>query len=258
MIPYFEWRTIPIGHVILQVWGLFAATGVILGAWFGSRWAKRSGIEPSKFEGLAFWTIIGAFIGARVFHVLFYDPTYYLGHPLEIISVWKGGLSSFGGFIGGGAAAAWKMYKHRLPYLKTADIVTVSATLGLGCGRVGCFLIHDHPGTLAYGIGRILAVNYKDAPRYDLGLLLSLFDFILFGAFILLMRKPRKEGFYLALFLVVYSPVRFLLDFLRLLDARYLGLTPAQYGCVALFIAGVALMVRLYHPKYSRNAHEEG
>lgn len=249
MIPYFEWRTIPIGHVVLQVWGLFAAVGVILGAWFGASLAKKRGLEAAKFDGMAFWTIVAAFIGARLFHVFFYEPAYYFAHPLEIVSVWKGGLSSFGGFIGGGLAAAWKIQKHKLPFLKTADIAIPAMTLGLGCGRIGCFLIHDHPGTLAHGLGRWLAVDYQGGPRYDLGLLLCLFDFLFFATFLILMRKPRKDGFYLALFMVVYGPVRFLLDFLRVLDTRYFGLTPAQYGSIGLFICGLLLFGRLYRMK---------
>lgn len=245
MIPYFGWKTVRIGPLTLQVWGFFAALGIVLASAVAVRLAQRRGLDPAKIESLAFWTIVAAFVGARAFHVLAYEPAYYFAHPSEILQVWHGGLSSFGGFLGAGLAAVWQIRRQRLPFLKTADIAMPATVLGLGCGRIGCFLIHDHPGTLAYGLGRVLAVKYPDGPRYDLGLLLGLFDFLLLGVFLLLMRKPRKDGLYFALFMLVYGPVRFFLDFLRLLDVRYLGLTPGQYGAAALFIAGAVMMARV-------------
>ncbi|HJV32744.1 MAG TPA: prolipoprotein diacylglyceryl transferase family protein, partial [Patescibacteria group bacterium] len=241
---YLEWKTFALGPLTLQVWGLFAALGVVLGTLFAVRQAKRTGLDAAKIESLAFWTVLLAFAGARVFHVLLYEPAYYFAYPLEILSVWKGGFSSFGGFFGALAAVFWKGRALGLPFLKTADVLAPAAALGLGCGRIGCFLIHDHPGTLAYGAGKWLAVNYPDGARYDLGLLLGVLDFVLFGIFLALARKPRPDGFHVAWILLAYAPFRFGLDFLRTVDARYLGLTPAQYGSVLLFFAGLFVMLR--------------
>lgn len=244
MIPYVEWRTIPLGPLTLQVWGLFAAVGVVAAVLWATREAKRKGMDAAKIESLAFWTILAAFAGARVFHVLFYEPGYYVAHPSEILSVWKGGFSSFGGFFGAAAFAAWRIRKLGLGFLKVADVAMPATVLGLGCGRIGCFLIHDHPGTLAHGAWEWAAVRYPEGPRYDLGLLLAVFDFLLFGLFLIMARKPRRDGWTLALFLLAYAPVRFALDFLRTADIRYAGLTPGQYGSVLLFCAGLFVMLR--------------
>ncbi len=248
MIPYVEWRTFVLGPLHLQVWGLWAAVGVVAGALFAIRQAQLRALDSGAFESLLFRIVIAAFIGARLFHVLFYEPAYYLVHPFEAIEVWKGGLSSFGGFAGAAAAFFLSVRGLRLPLFKTADALVTALPLALGCGRVGCFLIHDHPGTLAYGAGKWLAVAYPDGPRYDLGMLLGVFDFLLFGVFLLLLRRPRQEGFYFALLMLVYGPIRFLLDFLRVIDVRYVGLTPGQYGSIALCIAGMLLMKRFYAP----------
>jgi len=253
MIPYVAWKTIALGPLTLQVWGLFAAIGIVAATLWGVREAKRRGLDHAKIESLAFWTIAAAFLGARAFHVLFYEPGYYFAHPAEILSVWKGGLSSFGGFFGAAAVAAWRIRKVGLPFLQTADIAVPAAVLGLGCGRIGCFLIHDHPGTLAHGAGTWLAVNYPDGPRYDLGLMLGVLDFTLFVAMLLLMRKPRPQGWTLVVFLLAYAPVRFALDFLRAVDVRYAGLTPGQYGSILLFIIGLFMMRRVYAKPSSGN-----
>ncbi len=244
MIPYFEWRTVVLGPVTLQVWGFFAAVGVLFASWFAMRLAKRRGLDMMKFESMALWMIVWVFLGARLFHVFAYEPAFYLSHPFEMLKVWKGGLSSFGGFFGAAVSFFWQVRKLKLPLLKTTDILVMATPLGLGCGRIGCFLIHDHPGTLAHGAGKWLAVNYPDGARYDLGLLLGAFDFLLFAVFIALSRKPRADGFYFALFMLVYGPVRFALDFLRAVDVRYFGLTPAQYGSLLLCAAGLFVMLK--------------
>ncbi|MEK7545504.1 MAG: prolipoprotein diacylglyceryl transferase family protein [Patescibacteria group bacterium] len=244
MIPYLEWKTFALGPLTLQVWGLFAAVGVVAGTLFALREARRKGLDVAKTESLAFWTVFLAFVGARVFHAAFYEPAWYVAHPLDIVRIWKGGFSSFGGFFGAFGAFLWKGRALGLPFLKTADVLTPAATLGLGCGRIGCFLIHDHPGTLAHGAGNWLAVNYPDAPRYDLGLLLGVLDFALFGAYLALRRTTRPDGFYLAWLLMAYAPARFGLDFLRTVDIRYAGLTPGQYGSMLLFGVGLFVILR--------------
>ncbi|MGB7630613.1 MAG: prolipoprotein diacylglyceryl transferase family protein, partial [Candidatus Deferrimicrobium sp.] len=64
-------------------------------------------------------------------------------------------------------------------------------------------------------------------------------------AFFLLDRKPRPPGFFLVAFPLLYVPARFLLDFLRISDARYLGLTPGQYAGIAVFLAALFFVVRI-------------
>jgi prolipoprotein diacylglyceryltransferase len=64
--------------------------------------------------------------------------------------------------------------------------------------------------------------------------------------FLALDRKPRPTGFFLVAFLLLYVPARFFLDFLRISDARYFGLTPGQYAGIAVFLVAVFFMVRIF------------
>jgi phosphatidylglycerol:prolipoprotein diacylglycerol transferase len=244
MLPYVGRTTFDLGPLTIQVWGLFAAIGVVAGTAFALREAKRRGLDPARAETLAFWTVILAFVGARLFHAVFYAPGWYAAHPAEILAVWKGGFSSFGGFIGASAAFLWKGRALGLPFLKTADAFVPAAFLGLGCGRIGCYLIHDHPGTLAHDGWSWLAVRYPDGARYDLGLLLGAADFLLFGALLALARRRRPDGTVLLAALSAYAPLRFGLDFLRADYVRYAGLTPAQWLCIALSGAALGLWRR--------------
>ncbi|HEY0708920.1 MAG TPA: hypothetical protein VGG33_19075, partial [Polyangia bacterium] len=82
--------------------------------------------------------------------------------------------------------------------------------------------------------------------RHNLGLEEALFTIALAGIFYLLNRKPRFVGFYLGLLPLVYAPVRFVLDFGRTVDVRYGGLTPGQWGAMALLVLGSYILLHFY------------
>jgi phosphatidylglycerol:prolipoprotein diacylglycerol transferase len=159
-------------------------------------------------------------------------------------------MSSFGGYLGA-AIGAWLFTRRRKIGLRPyAEVAAFVLPLGYGIGRIGCFLIHDHPGILS---AFPLAVRFPEGARLDHGLLLSLLGFGIFGAFVVLSRKGWKIGAdrwrYLPLLLMTYGIARLGLDFLRAWDlpqsdARYLYLTPAQYGAMVLVIAGVWLVAK--------------
>ena len=84
------------------------------------------------------------------------------------------------------------------------------------------------------------AVGYV---RHDLGLYLSLIGFATGLIFLWLNRKQRQPGFWLGTYMIIEGITRFCLDFLRIVDARYFGLTPTQYLTVPLFAAGIWLVL---------------
>jgi phosphatidylglycerol:prolipoprotein diacylglycerol transferase len=241
MIPYFEWHTIPLGPITLQVWGLLVGLGFILGTYVATRLAKVRGADTKVIVDLVPWLIFGAIVGGRLGDVFLYRPGYYFAHPLEIFMVWKGGASLFGGLIACTIIAIVYFSKRKVNVLKYADILAFGLPAGMACGRIGCFLIHDHPGTLT---SFVLGVKYPDGVRHDLGLYEALFTGVIAVIFFTLGRKVQREGFYLALFCILYSIPRFLLDFLRINDVRYAHLTPSQYLCILLLGFGIW---RLYH-----------
>jgi len=118
--------------------------------------------------------------------------------------------------------------------------------LGLAIARIGCYLINDHPGIKT--IASLLSVAYPDGPRYDLGLLLFIFDAMLFAYLAL---KPRKT-LYLESFLIIFGIGRFLLDFLRVGEPRFAGLLPSQYGSIIMI--GIGLYLITNYKKYAKLA----
>ena len=86
---------------------------------------------------------------------------------------------------------------------------------------------------------------YKDGVvRHNLGLDEALSSIAVALLFHLLGRKRRCDGFYVGLFLVLYAPFRFAVDDPRIVDVRYAGMTPGQYGCAVLLLVGGAILVR--------------
>ena len=250
MIPYFQYNAFLIGPVTIQVWGLMVALGIVA-AILCMRWlAKRYFVSFALLLDLTVWVLVSAFIFARFFHVVFYAPTYYLANPLSIIKIWEGGASSIGGFFGA-LLALWIFSKKRrlnwqqfLPY---ADISALSLWLGWGGGRLGCFFIHDHPGTLS---NFLTTVNFPTGARHDLGLYESIVGFILFIVFALLFNYLVKKRWGLVALWssLSYAVARFFLDFLRATDlpgsdTRYANLTPAQWGMLAVVITLTSLLL---------------
>lgn len=243
MLPYITLYTIPLGPIEIQVWGLFVALGILTALALSARRLKKNGLNGDIAWSLGLWIILVSFIGARIFHIVFYEPQFYWENPLQIFALWKGGLSVIGGFLGALSAGIWYLGVKKLPFWEYATHVIFYLPLGLGIGRIGCALIHDHPGIPCSG-ACYLALNGPDNPQYDLGFLLSVSNFILFGIFLLLDRKKRAQEFYPTIFLVWYGLVRFFLDFLRtysgpVADARYFGLTPAQYVSLVFLVGGL-------------------
>ena len=225
MIPWFELHTIQLGPLKLQVWGLLVATGLLVAFWVAARRAKRLVVvSPKDVWDFAAWAFVCAFICARIFHVLFYDPSWYMIHPWDAINPALPGYSMMGGIIGGVLAGLVFIKKRKLPFWPMADLAGYSLPLGIGIGRIGCFLIHDHSGTLT---NFILGVKYPDGVRHDHGLYLSLQGWTMF-----------------VLFLILDGVSRFMLDFLRLNDVRYAGLTPTQWLLMATVSLGVIMLIK--------------
>jgi prolipoprotein diacylglyceryltransferase len=86
--------------------------------------------------------------------------------------------------------------------------------------------------------------NREGVVIHNLGLEEAIFTIGLSAAFALLARRPRYAGFYLGLLPLVYAPYRFASDFLRIRDVRYLGLTPAQWGTLALLVVAAAILAQ--------------
>jgi phosphatidylglycerol:prolipoprotein diacylglycerol transferase len=209
----------------------------------------------------------------------------------SLLMLWAG-LGSFPGFIGAAIGVTlWKYFDYRprepggrpwfvrnrpaRPILPFCDLILSVFPVAWVFGRSGCSSVHDHPGALASGYAP-LAVEFPSAipsvtdgpgvhtslgpltfihglhPRYDLGLLELMYTILLASLIALTWRKRVATGTYVAVTCLAYSPVRFMMDFLRIRDVsgadpRYAGLTPAQWACFAMFVFGLVMAFYVRH-----------
>ena len=266
-IPWFraEKFEIPgLEFLAIQPFGLLVATGVIFGIFMAERFAKKHGWSPNVAANLALYAVVFGFAGGIVLNTVFYYPeriTYFFERlPTAFSDLpsfdWSilpfTGLSSFGGFIGATIGITVWRYRTQLPLMPIADAIAFCFPFGWLFGRTGCFVVHDHPGRetdFFLGVADYEIGHPPYVPRHDLGLYEVFWSAGMIILFLFLVRKPRKPGLYVALVPTLYSPIRFLLDYLRVEkadggDARYFGLTPGQYSAIGFLIIGVWLMRR--------------
>jgi phosphatidylglycerol:prolipoprotein diacylglycerol transferase len=238
LIPWFEPPALHLGPVPLQAFGVLAALGVATGVRSAAWAAGRRGLDPQPVLDFAIWGVVAGILVGHLVHVGLYHPE-ELHSPRRVLEVWDG-LSSFGGLLGGVAAAAVFFRVRRVPLGRYGDAFAVGVPTGWAIARIGCFLVHDHPGSRT---SFPLAVDFPGGPRHDLGLYEALVLFAIAGLLWRLWARRRLEGRLLGLLAVLYGAARFLLDFLRAsdvpyADARYGGLTPAQFGACLLVAWG--------------------
>jgi phosphatidylglycerol---prolipoprotein diacylglyceryl transferase len=247
MLPYIQLPSLELGPVAIHPFGVLVVIAIAVGVYL-ARWrARRLGLDAARLDSLLNWMLPCGFVGMHVFELIFYRPGELIARPWSLFFLWEG-LSSFGGFLGAVLGVLlWRRLRGRgEPLLPLADVILSVFPVAWIFGRAGCAVAHDHPG-LPAPASSWLAVAFPGGPRYDLGLLEMLFAVALSGVLLLLWRRRLPVGSYVALVSLAYAPVRFGLDFLRLPegDARYAGLTPAQWACLALFGFGLAMLYRL-------------
>jgi phosphatidylglycerol:prolipoprotein diacylglycerol transferase len=240
MIPHFVLPSLRILGQPLHAFAYLMLAGMLLCYLLAQRRVRAVGLYAPINAVALVWITVGGFVGAHVVEAVAYQPARLLADPLWLFAVWDG-ISSFGGFLGG-TFALWLYGRSRgvwmLPYL---DAQWYGYAPGWIVARAGCFVAHDHLGTRS---DFILAVAYADGARHNLGLYEMLVAAAITAVLYVLARRRSFVGFHTALVLALYAPARFLMDTLRTGDARYLGLTPAQYLCLPLLAIAAALVVR--------------
>ncbi len=209
-----------LGPLSVRWYGLMYLVGFTAGYFIiKNRLLKtEAAFKREQIESLVLWAIVGLIVGARLGEILFYHwPEWrvYVHNPLEIIAIWKGGMSFHGGLIGAVILGVYYLRRQKLPVLPAADAVFLAVPIGLAAGRLGNFIngelfgrVTDLPWGMIFPLGGSL-------PRHPSQLYEMILEGPLLFAFLWLRRDRVHPGGLTALFVIGYAVLRFVVEFVR-------------------------------------------
>lgn len=224
-------------YALAYIAGLLIGWGLVRRAIRTARlWPGAAPLTVEQLERLMTWVILGVILGGRLGYVLFYQPGFYLTHPLAILQVWEGGMSFHGGFLGVVAAGLLFARRERIPVLPLGDLFAMATPPGLMLGRLANFVNAElwgrptdlpwgviFPGQAAQECGQLVGL----CARHPSQIYEAMLEGVILGALVLWgvwragwLRFPGRS---MGVFIAGYGLSRFLVEFVRQPDAQFVS-----------------------------------
>jgi len=265
ILNYINWNADPeiinIFGISIRYYGLLFVSGLILCIFILGWIYKRENIPSEHLDKLSIYGMIGILIGARLGHCLFYEPSYFLSHPLEMIlpitflpeggikfSGYQG-LASHGGVLGLLIALYLYYRKTKHSMIDTLDLIAVVAGLSFGFIRLGNFMnseIIGMPTTLPWAV---IFERVDNIPRHPAQLYEAISYFIIFTIMMLLYKKMRtrlKNGFLFGLGTVLFFTARFVIEFVKENQVGFedkMALNMGQLLSLPFIVVGIGFII---------------
>ena len=252
--PQFDPVAIQFGPLAIRWYGLMYLAGFLAFIWLGKRRAAAQpwqAMSAQDVDDLLFFGVLGVILGGRLGQVLFYEPGYYLAHPLEIFAVWKGGMAFHGGFLGVLVAMALWARKSGRTFFQVTDFIAPLVPLGLMAGRIGNFINGELWGRVAdASLPWAMVFPHVDPlPRHPSPLYQAAGEGLLL--FLLLWwfsARRRAVGAVSGMFLIGYGVLRFLAEYFREPDHGIFGLSytvsMGQWLSLPMILFGLWLLLK--------------
>ena len=222
--------------------------GIVLGWIYCKKKLIKDPIVRDLFDDFITYLIIGIILGGRIGYALFYNFSYYINNPLEILMVWNGGMSFHGGLIGVILSCLIFGKKHKINSFIFLDLVALSAPIGIFFGRIANFINGELVGKITTVPWSVVFPSIDMAARHPSQIYEAFFEgIILFFILNYLFRRRYivTPGKLSALFLIFYSLFRYSLEFFRVPDPQigflFLNSTLGQIISLLFFVIGVLL-----------------
>lgn len=248
------------GNFAIRWYGVLFALGFAFGYFIMLKFFNKEKVPVKLLDQLTTYMVIATVIGARLGHCFFYEPAYYLSHPIEILKVWEGGLASHGAAIGILLAVFIFSRKNKVSYWWTMDrIATVTALAGffIRMGNLMNSEIYGRPTSLPWGF---IYANAGDTaqrlqPRHPTQIYEGLAYLLIFVILIIIYYrkngKPR-EGSLISLFLLLVFTVRFFIEFLKEPQVGFeqsMALNMGQLLSIPFILAGASGLFLIFRKK---------
>jgi len=257
--PQFDPVAVSLGPLAVRWYGLMYLVAFVQFILLGRYRIKTrpSLLNVEQLDDLLFYGMLGVIIGGRLGQVLFYEPAYFFAHPLEIVAVWKGGMSFHGGFLGVLIALGLWARKQRLDWFDITDFIAPLVPLGLAAGRIGNFINGELWGRVAdpsLPWAMVFPQSGDLQPRHPSQLYhVGLEGVALFVILWLYSSQPRPRRAISGVFLIGYGCFRFITEYFREPDAGIFGqsytISMGQWLSLPMIAIGLLLVVLAYRKR---------
>jgi phosphatidylglycerol:prolipoprotein diacylglycerol transferase len=255
--PHIDPVAIAVGPFAIRWYALSYVAGIVLGWWYSRRLAANASLwgdtrRPTQadMDDQIVWIALGIVLGGRVGYVLFYNLASYIEHPAEIFTVWRGGMSFHGGFLGTILAIVLFARSRGLNALAMLDVAAVVTPIGLFTGRVANFVNGELWGRPAPDLpwGVVFPMG-GDVPRHPSQLYEAFAEGLVLLAIMAVAVRIfgfRRPGLLGGIFVLGYSVARIICEFFREPDAQlgflFGGTTMGQLLSLPMAAAGIAVI----------------
>ncbi len=240
-----------IGPLDVRWYSLAYIVGIIWAWLLVKRMIKASDfpITSKKLDDFVGWVVLGIILGGRLGYVLFYQASYYLSHPIEILYLWQGGMSFHGGLIGVAISVLLFVKKEKINLWKFSDMICCVAPVGLFLGRIANFINGELYGAITDKSWGMIFPKGGFVARHPSQLYEAFFEGVVLFCILnfLWWKKKMPAGIVTGLFFVLYGIFRFMVEFVRIPD-EHLGyltfnLTMGQWLCVPMIVFGLGVIL---------------
>ncbi len=244
-----------LGSIQLRWYGLLFVGSFFLGLMILNWIYKREKKDPAVLDNLLIYIMVGAVVGSRLVHCFFYEPDYYLSHPLEILAVWKGGLASHGGLAGVLIALYVFSKRYNESYTWLLSRITIPGALTAAFVRFGNLFNSEILGTPSDLPWAIIFQRVDMIPRHPVQLYEAFAYLALFALLIAIYRKVTPAFATKILpgtFLVILFTARFFIEYAKTRQAAYatdLPFSTGQMLSVPFIIVGIIWMIWAFKTK---------
>lgn len=249
-----------LGFFELRWYSLAYLAGIFIGYWYMLKLIKQPGAPMARrhADDLVFYAALGIILGGRVGYVLFYNLSYYLQNPLDILKLWDGGMSFHGGMIGTVLGIIYLSRKEKLQWLRVHDYVACCVPFGLFFGRLANFVNHElwgAPTNVAWAVRfpeLIGGMTVLGPPRHPSQIYEAILEGLLLFAILAWMfwktQSRYEPGKLVGAFTFFYGLFRFLIEFVREPDAQLVGFAQStglhmgQWLSLPMILLGAWLM----------------
>lgn len=261
-MEHFVWNVNPniveLGSIQLRWYGLLFVGSFFLGLIILNWIYKREGKDPSVLESLLIYLMVGAVVGSRLVHCFFYEPEFYLSHPLKILAVWEGGLASHGGLAGVLIALYLFSKRYNESYTWLLSRVAIPGALTAAFVRFGNLFNSEILGKPSELPWAIIFQRVDMIPRHPVQLYEAFAYLIIFALLVTIYRRVTPSfatKILPGVFLVTLFTARFFIEYAKTKQAAYVTDLPFSTGqmlSIPFILMGIIWIIWAFKTKEAK------